>query len=144
MKNFLFILLIIIASFILFDEVFGDWYIPINSLPKNAQLFIKQIYPQAQIWSVEKDGLKYEVKLSNGASIDFNGKGDWINIDGEYTGIPEHVLPSTILNSLKNQYPDAIIIDIEKEWGNYKIKLNNMMEIYISNTGQLIGQKWDD
>lgn len=144
MKNFLFILLIIISSFILFDEVFGDWYIPINSLPKNAQLFIKQIYPQAQIWSVEKDGLKYEVKLSNGASIDFNVKGDWINIDGEFNGIPENILPIEVVNTLKTTYTNSIIIDVEKEWGNYKIKLNNMMEVYISKNGQLIGQKWDD
>ena len=48
------------------------------------------------------------------------------------------------LNTVKQTYPQAAIIKVEKEWGNYKIKLNNFMELYITASGQLVGQKFDD
>ena len=54
------------------------------------------------------------------------------------------VLPQAVANTVRRTYPQAMMIDVEKEWGNYKIKLNNMMELFVSSGGQLMGQKWDD
>ncbi|MBW5389473.1 PepSY-like domain-containing protein, partial [Brachyspira hampsonii] len=53
-------------------------------------------------------------------------------------------LPANIANTIRNTYPQAAVIDVEKEWGNYKVKLNNFMELFISSNGQLMGQKFDD
>ena len=53
-------------------------------------------------------------------------------------------MPQAVANTVRRAYPQAMMIDVEKEWGNYKIKLNNMMEMFISANGQLVGQKWDD
>ena len=58
--------------------------------------------------------------------------------------VPLSVLPQAVANTVRRTYPQAMMIDVEKEWGNYKIKLNNMMEMFISANGQLMGQKWDD
>ncbi|WP_295163549.1 PepSY-like domain-containing protein [uncultured Brachyspira sp.] len=126
------------------SSLFADWIVPVSALPQKARTFIKRVYPNAQIWKVERDGRKFEVDLSNGASIDFLLNGNWLNIDGEYNGVPLSVLPQAVANTVRRTYPQAIMIDVEKEWGNYKIKLNNMMELYIAASGQIIGQKWDD
>ena len=126
------------------SSLFADWVVPPSSLPQKARSFIKRVYPNAQIWKVERDGGKFEVDLSNGASIDFNINGNWLNIDGEYNGVPISVLPQAVANTVRRTYPQARMIDVEKEWGNYKIKLNNMMELYVAANGQLMGQQWDD
>ena len=143
MTKKLFALLITLSLFSA-SNLFADWMVPASSLPQNSRSFIQQVYPNAQIWKVERDDGKFDVKLSNGASIDFLPNGNWVNIDGEYNGVPLSVLPQAVANTVRRTYPQAMMIDVEKEWGNYKIKLNNMMEMFISANGQLMGQKWDD
>ena len=136
--------LLITLTIVSTSSLFADWVVPASSLPQKSRAFIQRVYPGVQIWKVERDGGKFEVKLSNGASIDFLPNGNWINIDGEYNGVPLSVLPQAVANTVRRTYPQAMMIDVEKEWGNYKIKLNNMMEMFISANGQLVGQKWDD
>ena len=126
------------------SSLFADWVVPASSLPQKSRAFIQRIYPGVKIWKVERDDGKFEVKLSNGASIDFMPNGNWLNIDGEYNGVPMSVLPQAVANTVRRTYPQARMIDVEKEWGNYKIKLNNMMELYVAANGQLMGQQWDD
>ena len=98
----------------------------------------------AQIWKAERDGGKFDVKLSNGVDIDFSVSGDWIKIDAEYIAIPMNVLPNAVASSIKSKYPEASVIEVEKNFGNFKIKLNNFMELYMSANGQIVAQKWDD
>ena len=136
--------LLISLTIISTSSLFADWVVPASSLPQKARAFIQRVYPGVQIWKVERDDGKFDVKLSNGASIDFLPNGNWVNIDGEYNGVPLSVLPQAVANTVRRTYPQAMMIDVEKEWGNYKIKLNNMMEMFISANGQLMGQKWDD
>ena len=124
--------------------VFGDWIVPVSSLPQKSRAFINSTFPGVQIWKVERDGGKFEVKLSNGVDIDFYINGDWKDIDGGWVTIPFTVLPAAVANTVRQTYPQAAMVDVEKEWGNYKVKLNNMMELYVTSGGQLIGQKFDD
>ena len=139
--SILFISLMVLSVSSLFAD---DWVVPVSQLPANARSFIQKVFPDAQIFKVEKDGRKFDVKLSNGVSIDFLANGEWENIDSEYTPIPESAFPPAVIKALKASYPQAAIIDAEKEWGNYKIKLNNMMEVMVSGNGQIMGQKFDD
>lgn len=124
--------------------VFADWIVPVTALPQKSRAFINSTFPGVQIWKVERDGGKFEVKLSNGVDIDFYMNGDWKDIDGGWVTIPFSVLPAAVANTVKQTYPQAMMVDVEKEWGNYKIKLNNFMELYITANGQLMGQKFDD
>ena len=126
------------------SSLFADMVVPPSALPQQANTFIQRVFPGAQIWKVERDGRKFDVQLSNGVSIDFLGNGDWQNIDSEYAPIPDAAFPPAVLQAVKKAYPQAAIIDAEKEWGNYKLKLNNMMEIMVSGNGQIMGQQFDD
>ncbi|MEI0476363.1 PepSY-like domain-containing protein [Brachyspira pulli] len=139
--SILFVSLMVLSVSSLFAD---DWVVPVSQLPANARSFIQKVFPDAQIFKVERDGRKFDVKLSNGVSIDFLSNGEWENIDSEYTPIPESAFPPAVIKALKASYPQAAIIDAEKEWGNYKIKLNNMMEVMVSGNGQIMGQKFDD
>lgn len=136
--------LALLISLLLSSVLFADMVVPVSQLPKSAQSFIQKTFPGAQIFKVERDDGKFDVKLNNGVDIKFFLNGDWEKIDSDYIPIPLTVLPNAVQNTLKNSYPQASITEIEKEFGNYKIKLNNMMELFISGSGQLMGQKMDD
>lgn len=145
----------ILTSSSLFAKV---WIVPPTSLPQKASTYIKSTYPDAQIWKVErkfkkKRGEVFDVNLSNGASLKFLANGECIDINGRYNTVPFSALPQAVANTVKNTYPQAIIVKVKKEfygynlnavngYGNYKIKLNNMMELFITADGQLIGQKY--
>lgn len=126
------------------SSLFADMVVPASALPQQATSFINRVFPGVQIWKVERDGRKFDVNLSNGVSIDFLGNGDWQNIDSEYAPIPDAAFPPAVVQAVKKAYPQAAIIDAEKEWGNYKLKLNNMMEVMVSGNGQIMGQQFDD
>ena len=106
----------LLVALLFASVLFADMVVPISALPQPAQSFIQNTFPN----------------------------GEWESIDSDYTPIPPTVLPNAVQNTLKSSYPQALITDIEKEFGNYKIKLNNMMELFISGSGQLMGQKMDD
>ena len=80
--------------------VFGDWIVPVSSLPQKSRAFINSTFPGVQIWKVERDGGKFEVKLSNGVGIDFFMTGDWKDIDSEWVTIPFTVLPAAVANAV--------------------------------------------
>lgn len=136
---FVFILLLLSNIFL-----FADVYVDPSSLPSKAKKFISDIFPSTTYWSVELDGNKYEVELSNGVSIEFTFDGEWIKVEAEYLSIPISILPKSVANTVRNRYPNALIIETEKSFGNYKIKLNNFIEMYIGPSGQFLGQKFDD
>ena len=85
----------------------------------------------------------YEVDLSNGAEIDFRQNGEWKSIKC-YSGVPASEVPSAIAAAVAKQYPNVVMVEIEKEYQGYEIKLQNRMELYFNLQGQLLYQKYDD
>ena len=134
------------------------WIVSPDTLPAQASALIKNVYPDAQIWKVErkfkkKRGEVFDVDLSNGASFKFLPNGECINIDGKYNTVPFSALPQAVVNTIKKSYPNAIVVKMKREYygynlnavngnGSYKVRLNNMMELFITADGQLIGQKF--
>ena len=117
--------------------------VPLTSIPQNAQNFIKQHFPNIEVTYIERDWDDIEVYLANGTQIEFFSNGDWK--EGKtYTNMPDSILPSNVMATVKRTYPQAAIIKIEKQFTIFEVKLNNMMELYIDNNGTLIGQKFDD
>lgn len=140
MRKVFFIALIftMIASF-----AFADMRVASDQLPANIQQFVKTNFPNSEIMYAERDHHDFEVKLSTGAEIEFYVNGDWKEIKA-YQNFPESVLPAAVVNSVKKAHPQAAIVKAEKTWGGYEIKTSNMMEIYVTSKGKIVGQKFDD
>ena len=123
--------------------VFGKgWMVPASSLPQKSSAFISSTFPDAQIWMVERKNWDFKVRLSNGVSIKFYMNGDWKNIKGGWVTIPFNALPAAVANTVRQTYPQAMVVNVKREWGNYKVRLNNMMELYVMSGGQLMGQRF--
>ncbi|KLI35307.1 hypothetical protein SZ50_03990 [Brachyspira hyodysenteriae] len=117
--------------------------VQLSSIPQNAQNFIKQHFANVKVTFIERDWEDIEVYLENGTQIDFFPNGDWKEVKC-YGNMPATILPANVMNTIRRTYPNAAIIKIEKQFTIFEIKLNNMMELYVDNNGQLLGQKWDD
>lgn len=117
--------------------------VQLSSLPQAAQNFIKQHFPNIEVFYIERDWDDIEVYLSNGTQIEFFPNGDWKEVKS-YANMPDSILPANVMAAVQRAYPQASIIKIEKQFAIFEVKLNNMMELYIDNNGTLIGQKFDD
>lgn len=136
MKKFLF-LGAICAS------LFADSLINPSNLPQNIQDFIKTHYANINITKAEKDWDSYEIKLSNGAELDFTKSGELKEIDAKYEPIPDSIL-AELTKAAKESQKDAKLMEIEKEWNGYKLKFSNNYKVYIDNNGVITKTILDD
>lgn len=137
-------ILVLTAAFLMTASLaFADMMVTPESLPANVKQFIQTNFPNANIMYAERDYDSIEVKLNTGVELDFYVNGDWKEIK-TYQNFPTSVLPAPVTEAVRNAHPQAFIIKAEKTWNGYEIKTSNMMEIYITANGQIMGQKFDD
>ena len=134
---------LIFGLFLLSGIASADMVVPPTALPQNAQNFIHSNFKDMQIMYVEQDFDSFEARLSNGVKIEFYRDGNWKEIES-YNGVNPSILPVQVSKALQTTFPNIIIIKVEKEWNGYGIKLSNILKVYISVAGQIIGQKHDD
>ena len=114
-----------------------------SGLPKAAQDFIKKSFPNDPILYAEQNRKDFDVALQSGIEIEFFINGEWKEIKSPYQPLSATLLPNAVSNALKQKYPQASILKIEKQYSSYEISLDNRREIYISNNGEVLGEKLD-
>lgn len=136
--------LVLTAAFLMTASLaFADMMIAPDALPANVKQFIQNNFPESNVMYAEQDYDSIEVKLNTGVEVDFYANGDWKEVKA-YQNFPTGILPTQVVEAVKNAHPQAFIIKAEKTWNGYEIKTSNMMEIYITANGQIMGQKFDD
>lgn len=139
-KNWVIGFVIVLVTVAVFAK---DKVIPATSLPKAAQEFVATNFAERTITYAEADRNEYEATLDDGTEIKFKGNGEWNEVKS-YTGVPSTILSNVISSQITAMFDDVKIIEIEKERGNFEIKMANRMKVYFSANGKLIGQKFDD
>ena len=119
----------------------SGWFV---SLPENSETFVKTNFPNATVSHKERDDDEYEVILTDGTEINFFLNGDWKKVDGNFHPLPDAVIPTEVMDTVKRMYPDVSVIEIKKEYYGYEVKLTNRMELEIDNKGKFLRQKYDD
>ena len=113
-----------------------------SDLPQEALDFISKTFINDAIVYVERNRTDFEVTLQSGIELEFFINGEWKEIKS-FTPITIDVLPKNVVNTLKQKYANASILEISKQYNSYEISLDNRREIYISNTGEFLGEKLD-
>lgn len=107
--------------------------IQVSQLPAAAQQFVKKHFADRKVAlaKVEDEVItkSYEVVFSDGDHIDFDGKGNWEEVDCKSSSVPDAIIPSQILKHVRANYPDATVKKIEKDHWEYEVKLSNHMEL---------------
>ncbi len=113
-----------------------------KELPAAAQTFLKQYFSDKQISyiKVESEFLskKYEVVMTDRTKIEFDGKGNWEEVDGKRNIIPEVLVPDYIRQFVEAQYPGVTYHKIERDRGEVEVELNNGLELTFNKKGELI------
>lgn len=138
-KLFLVITVISVTSI----SAFAGVVIQPSGLPKAAQDFIKKSFPNDPILYAEQNRKDFDVALQSGIEIEFFINGEWKEIKSPYQPLSATLLPNAVSNALKQKYPQASILKIEKQYSSYEISLDNRRGIYISNNGEVLGEKLD-
>lgn len=121
--------------------VADDRIIPASQLPAAAQAFIKKTFPERTISyaKVDRDGTSktYEVRLDDGTELEFDKKGNWDKVDCETKAVPASLVPATIANYVKGNFPGTFIEKIDKERYGYEIELSNDLDLKFDKKGNL-------
>lgn len=116
---------------------------PAKVLPGNAVEFLKTNFANDEVSFAKKERedllwTRYEVILTNGNKIEFDGDGKWVELNCKYTNVPENLLPVDIKNYVNKKYKDAKVLKIEKDKNNYEVDLSNNVELTFNKKFQLI------
>ena len=112
----------------------NDKPIQVDRMPKAAQQFIRNHFAEQSVAmaKMELDFLSksYDVIFTNGDKVEFDKKGKWTNVDCEHSQVPVAVIPTAIQNYIKQHYPEAKVLKIEKtDHKGYDVDLNNGFEL---------------
>ena len=114
-----------------------------NRLPAAARETIKQNFPDAKISyiKIEKDffqSANYETTLTTGMEIDFNSKGDWIEVDCKRQAVPAGFIPASVKEYVETNFPTVLIVKIERGRKGYSIEMNNGLDADFDTAGMFL------
>ncbi|WP_427846121.1 PepSY-like domain-containing protein [Campylobacter troglodytis] len=119
----------------------ADLIISSDALPERIKSFI-QTHFKAQIALVQMDKKSYEIYLTDGTELEFDTLGNWKEIESKLSPISFSILPANIASIIQKQFPQAILIELERKINYYKIKLSNGIKLKIDANGTILSQKF--
>ena len=124
--------------------IFAEKLLSVSELPTSVTDFMKTYFPESQIVFAEYDDGKYDVKFTSNTDSDtlsgeaeFSKKGDWDKIEF-YLGVPEEILPSEVLTTLRKNFSDSAIVSLERDFNGFEITLLDATEVDISGDGKIL------
>lgn len=120
----------------------------VNQLPLPARNFINKYFVKPQITHIKIDSemmesKKYEVLLTNGTEIDFDKKGNWVEVDSKKGKVPAELVPTFVTDYLKaNNFTNEFVTKVERERKGIEVKLNTGLSFQFDKKGKF--RKADD
>jgi len=113
----------------------------LQQMPANVKNFLAKYYPKATVAKYESKttlaGKKYEVKLNNGAEIDFDKNGNWEEISDKQ-GVNPVLIPAKIKTYLDQKYKGVKVESIDKDDNKIKIDLINVVDLEFDKSGNFL------
>ncbi len=112
-------------------------------LPAEARSFINQHFSDLKISYIKIDSeflqlKKYEVVLINGAEIEFDSKGNWIEVDTKRQQVPANIIPAAIKDYVSSNFSNNIITKIERERYGFDVELDNDLSVKFNKKGMFL------
>ena len=142
MKKILFVLAAIFTFGVSNVSADNDKLVQKNDLPAQAQQFINENFAGVKLTyaKLERDFLErsYEVVLADGTKLEFTLKGAWKEVDCRYAEVPAAIIPQPIKDFIKENYAGEKVLKIERDRGNYEVKLSNRYELTFNKDFKII------
>lgn len=129
MNRLLITLIAALLSFTATHAFIDSYTIDRDKLPDDAQKMLSEHFPKAKVSMIKVDRhlLKktdYDVKLTNGAKIEFNSKGKWKVVDCGKKALPESLVPKTIARYVDKNYKGSKMVSICKRNSGYDVGIS--------------------
>lgn len=148
MKNLILTAVLLCTSlFSAFADKNNDRPITFAELPQAAQIFLNTHFSDLTVAFVVEEtkflGKEYEVVYTDRTEVDFNGSGEWENVERKYSAVPDAIVPQAILDFVAaSQFSNMYIRAIERNAYTWEIELANGLEIKFDKNFKVIG--YDD
>lgn len=133
MKRFVLMVCFIFSSVTFVAKADSNRVITKEQLPAKARQFVEVHFGTVKISYVKEERdfweRSYEIFFADGAKIEFGRNGEWKDVDCRYDKVPSTAVPSLVAAYVKEHFPTADIVKMERERGNYEIKLSNRLEL---------------
>jgi len=140
-KSILVALVAVVCSLIACAD--NDQLITFAQLPAPAQTTVKQYFDEANVAFCTMDrewfGKEYKVRFNDGTELKFEGDGSIHKIDCQFRAVPDALIPEVVLQQVKAQFPQAVIVEWGKDDWGWKAELNNQLELKFNSKYQMIG-----
>ena len=107
--------------------------ITLAQLPEPAKTVVSTHFASAQVSYVmlEEEFLstEYEVKFTDGRSVEFNKDGEVTKVDCQATEVPADLVPDKVRNYVRTSFPGAFITEWKRDDRGYKAELNNGLDL---------------
>lgn len=125
--------------------------ITVEQLPDRSSTFVEQFFPGIEVVYAEKDEddgiITYELTLADGTEIEVDANGNWIEIECFRRALPDGIVPQPIVDYVAQNYPNGVIVTIERDDNGYEIELRDGTELKFDNDLNFVGgdnDDWDD
>lgn len=114
-----------------------------KQLPLPARNFINQYFSKPQISHIKIESeilqtKKYEVLLTDRTEIDFDKKGNWLEVDCKKAAVPAALVPASVKEYVKTNFPREIITKIERGRSGVEVELSNDYSLKFNKKGKFV------
>lgn len=114
-----------------------------KQLPLTARNFINQYFSKPQISHIKIEtnilgSKKYEVLLTDRTEIDFDSNGNWTEVDCKKVAVPEALVPASVKEYVKTNFPRETITKIERKSSGVEVELANDYSLKFNSKGRFV------
>lgn len=115
----------------------------VKQLPLTARIFINQYFSKPQVSHIKIEtnilqSKKYEVLLTDRTEIDFDSNGNWTEVDCKKVAVPGALIPVSVKEYVKTNFPQEIITKIERGRNGVEVELGNDYSLKFNNKGKFV------
>ncbi len=115
----------------------------VKQLPLTARNFINQYFSKPQVSHIKIEtnilqSKKYEVLLTDRTEIDFDSNGNWTEVDCKKVAVPGALIPVSVKEYVKTNFPQEIITKIERGRNGVEVELGNDYSLKFNNKGKFV------
>ena len=76
--------------------------------------------------------------IADGCTIDFDKKGNWTEVDCKKNAVPAALIPASVKDYVKANFPNEIITKIERKSTGIEVELANDFSLKFNKKGQFV------
>lgn len=111
----------------------NDKAVRVEDMPQKAQVFISRYFGNLKVAYAKSEydlfEKSYAVVFTTGQKLEFNGRGEWTDVDCRYDAVPVELVPQPIIDKINSLYSGVYVISIDRDRKRYEVKLSNRAEL---------------